>query len=260
MLSKLGQIVKSFQFRIAKRDQRESLNEDSLSCSIGYYFHNKDLLHQALIHRSVLNHPEERIESNERLEFLGDAILGCIVCDELYEMHPEWEEGQLTKAKSCIVSRVVLARQGQKMNLGDYLYLSPGEEKSGGRNRRSILSDTFEALVGAIYLDGGIDAARHFIQKYLLDDKDRLLSERLHRNYKSFLLEHVQSQGISVPRYHVVNTTGPEHKKVFTVSVVVRGEELGKGTGLTKKRAEQEAAREALIHLRVIEDKEKQRD
>ena len=254
MLKKLGQIVKSLQFRFAKRNQRESLKEDSLSCNIGYFFHDQDLLHLALTHRSVLNHPDERIQSNERLEFLGDSILGCIVCDALYEMHPDWEEGQLTKAKSCIVSRAVLAKQAQKMNLGEYLYLSPGEEKSGGRARRSILSDTFEALVGAIYLDGGIDAARIFIQKYLLRDKERLLEESLHRNYKSLLLEHVQSQGISVPRYHVINTTGPEHKKVFTVSVTVRGDESGKGTGLTKKRAEQEAAHQALIKLNVINE------
>jgi len=203
----------------------------------------------------VLNHPDERIQSNERLEFLGDAILGLIVCDALYKKYPDWEEGQLTKAKSCIVSRAVLARQAEKMNLGRYLFLSPGEEKSGGRSRRSILSDTFEALIGAIYIDGGMEAAHKFIRKYLLRDEEKLLKERLYRNYKSLLLEYIQSQGQSIPRYHVVDTTGPEHKKVFTISVTVKGEELGKGTGLTKKHGEQEAAYEALKKLGVLDHK-----
>lgn len=244
--------IKSFVSKIKFYRQRGLLKEDPLSYAIGYCFKSTSLRDKAMTHRSVLKNSDQRIASNERLEYLGDAVLGMVVSDALYKKYPSWEEGQLTKAKSCMVSRHTLAQQAIKMDLGQYLFLSPGEEKSGGRHRRSILSDTFEALLGAVYLDGGLDAAKDFIHRFLFADCEAIIQEGLKKNYKSWLLEYVQSLGKQVPRYRVIHTSGPEHNKVFTIIVSVEGEELGRGMGSTKKRAEQEAAYEALIKLGLI--------
>lgn len=244
--------IKSFISKLKFYRQRGLLKEDPLSYAIGYCFKNIALRDQAMTHRSVLKNTDKRIASNERLEYLGDAVLGMIVSDALYKKYASWEEGQLTKAKSCMVSRHTLAQQAIKMDLGKYLYLSPGEEKSGGRHRRSILSDTFEALLGAIYLDGGLNAARDFVQRFLIADCEVIIREGLKKNYKSWLLEYVQSLGKQVPRYRVIHTSGPEHKKMFTIIVSVEDEEMGTGKGSTKKRAEQEAAYEALVKLGLI--------
>lgn len=220
----------------------------SLFRTISYRFRDTDLLRLAMTHRSCLTEDSEPRISNERLEFLGDAVLGLIVTEAFYEQYPEATEGELTKAKSYIVSREVLAKRARDLGLGMYLFLGDGEEKSGGRERASILSDAFESLLGAVYLDGGLAEARRFVQRHLLKEF-RGASPRFHHNYKSVLLEYVQGKGMKAPTYRTLKETGPDHQKSFTVVVEVDGETMGVGRGSRKKRAEQEAARQAVETL-----------
>jgi ribonuclease-3 len=231
---------------------RESDSWDSLSCQIDYHFKNLELLKEAMTHRSVCQDKDMKRFSNERLEFLGDAVLGLVITDELFHRFPDHDEGQLTKAKSHLVSREVLFKQAEKMDLGQYLLVSNGEEKSGGRTRQSILADAFEAVIGAIFIDGGLEAVRRFIQRHLLKDMDSLLSSKYHHNFKSLLLETVQARGELIPQYRVVFESGPDHHKEFTVEVIVDGKGMGRGTGSSKKKAEQRAACEALQQMGVI--------
>ena len=220
----------------------------SLFRTICHRFRDKDLVRLAMTHRSCLSEVSEARTSNERLEFLGDAVLGVLVTEALYRQFPEATEGELTKAKSYIVSREMLAKKAGALGLGTYLFLGEGEERSGGRERASILSDAFEALLGAVYLDGGLAAARRFVKRHLLKDLDGT-SPRIHQNYKSVLLEYAQGRGMRAPTYRTLKETGPDHQKNFTVEVEVGGETLGLGKGSRKKRAEQEAARQAVGKL-----------
>ena len=222
---------------------------DSLYRTISYRFKNETLIQQAMTHRSFLVNETETVESNERLEFLGDAVLGMIVTDELYRRFPNQSEGQLTKAKSRIVNRESLAKKAIRIGLGRYLLLGIGEEKSGGRDRHSILSDAYEALIGAMYIDGGLDEVRRFVHRHVLIDMDRLFDHKFHHNYKSWLLEYVQGRGGLSPEYSVLHESGPDHKKVFTVEVFVDGRVMGRGKGHSKKIAEQQAALKAIEHL-----------
>ncbi|HEX9934384.1 MAG TPA: ribonuclease III [bacterium] len=212
---------------------------------MAYRFHDERLLRQALTHRSCFRKPEEHGCSNERLELLGDAVLGLVVTDILYRRFPQKSEGDLTRLKSLVVSRDVLARAADRLGLGECILLGNGEERSGGRHRRSILADAFEALLGAMYLDGGFEPARGFIQAYLIRDAERFYAGGSGGNYKSLLLEHVQGKGLGSPRYRVIDERGPDHRKEFTVEVLVKGAVLGTGKGPSKKRAEQLAAKEA---------------
>ena len=232
-------------FRKTRLKKGQSVNWSPLYRVIKYQFRNEDLLAQAMTHRSALQF-RGRWMSNERLEFLGDAVLGFVVTDELYKKFPEGNEGDLTKAKSILVSRESLAQQGKNLDLGRYLILGRGEERSGGRNRRSILSNAYEALIGAIYLDGGVSAVRTLIKRDILIGLDSLVSNKFHHNYKSWLLEFVQASGHVSPKYRVLEETGPDHHKKFTVEVLVGSESMGIGSGPSKKRAEKAAAREAI--------------
>jgi ribonuclease-3 len=180
------------------------------------------------------------------LEFLGDAVLELIVIEYLYTHYRDELEGDLTQKKSLLVSRSVLAERAERMGLGRYILMSEAERESGGATRSSILADTFEAILGAIYLDQGLEAARRFVHSRLLANAEHLLRDRDLRNYKSELQELIQSRFKIPPRYRVVKETGPEHRKVFTVQVELRGQVLGRGTGHNKKEAEQSAARDAL--------------
>jgi len=223
-----------------------------LSDVIGYRFVNKALLIQALKHRSYLPFSNERrVDSNERLELLGDAVLGLVVTEHLFRLYPKKEEGDLTALKSLMVSRKILASSARQIGLGDFVLLSQAEERSGGRNRPSILADVFEALTGAIYLDGGLASARSFVQKHLLSRMDDIVHQEQHRNYKSLLLEYAQGRNLGAPIYVVTAEQGPDHDKTFTVEVRIQDQAVGKGMGNSKKKAEQQAAKSALEKLMV---------
>ncbi|HVP36351.1 MAG TPA: ribonuclease III [Terriglobales bacterium] len=217
---------------------------------LGYRFKNQALLEEALIHRSFLKEPgKERSSSYERLEFLGDAVLGLSVSRYLFENFPDKDEGELTKLKATLVSEVNLSRRAKLISLGKYLYLSAEEEKSGGRSRPSILSDSYEALLGAIFLDGGLSAAERFIQANLLKNLKETSEDKSMYNFKGELLELLQARGEGVPKYEVMAEEGPDHQKMFTIGVYSKGNLLGTGKGLSKKEAEQNAAKMALEEL-----------
>lgn len=215
---------------------------------LDYRFRDPGLLRLALSHRSWVNNAArgERPPSNERLEFLGDAVMNAIITDYLYNRYTGCDEGELSKMKSLVVSAKVLVPCAELLHLGDFVLLSKSEERSGGRRRPSILADAFEAVLGAVYLDGGYEAVRGLLNRTLIHIMDDILADADLANYKSLLLEFSQSRGFGAPFYDVLNETGPEHRKAFVVSVKVRGEEWGRGTGTSKKEAEQAGARDAL--------------
>jgi ribonuclease-3 len=206
----------------------------------------KKIYQTAFTHRSFLNESTGNIQSNERLEFLGDSILSFIVSSYLYELRPQDAEGDLTNLRSYIVKTGSLAKVAQKLNLGEYLHLSRGEELSGGRENIQLLANTFEALLGAIFLDLGIEAARKFVHQYLLPIFEKELREGPPKDSKSLLQEIAQTQTKQAPKYKILETKGPDHAKEFTVGVFVQGKLIGQGTGLSKQVAEEEAATQAL--------------
>jgi len=248
------------------------LGLEALEERINYSFRDKSLLVRALKHRSYVYHALEtqqaaerggngatevdanalpaECQANERLEFLGDAVLGVVTTHFLYNRFPHKPEGELTKLKSVLVSKNVLARRATAIGLDQHLLLSELEESAGGRKRRSILGDAFEALLGAMYLDGGLEAPRTFLHRELLAHLDELTRDTTFINYKSLLLEHVQGRGETPPEYRLREQSGPDHRKTFTVEVVVNGEIMGQGVGRSKKDAQQVAAKEA--YERVI--------
>lgn len=235
-----------------KKEPRR-IDFQSLRETLGYNFSNEELFVQALKHRSYLPVAHEsRIHSNERLELLGDAVLGLVVVEFLYQRYPDKEEGELTSMKSLIVSRRILARIARALRLGQFILISESEEKSGGRSRASINSDAVEAIIGAIYLDGGLEKAREFIHDKVLANFEEVISRELHKNFKSMLLEYSQSRNLGLPSYHVQSVNGPDHEKIFTIQVKIQDEVLGLGVANSKKRAEQLAARDALRNLYII--------
>ncbi|MDZ7344156.1 MAG: ribonuclease III [candidate division KSB1 bacterium] len=230
----------------------EESDTEARKCAkhIGYRFRRIELLEQALKHRSYLPQVNERrVSSNERLELLGDAVLGLVVTEALYHRFPDKEEGEITAMKSLLVSRKILARFARQLDLGRFILMSEAEERSGGRSRPSIISDTFEAVIGAIYIDGGLESARAFIEAVVLNEIEPILNEEQHRNFKSLLLEYSQRYNLGVPTYAVRSEEGPDHDKIFTVEVRVQNRMVGVGAGNSKKRAEQSAAQNALERL-----------
>jgi ribonuclease-3 len=213
-------------------------------------FNNPALIITAFKHRSYLNiTSENRIASNERLEFLGDAVLDLVVTQYLYQKFPKRTEGQLSKIKSILVSKPVLAEIASNLSFGEMILINKGEEKTGGRTRQSILSDAFEAVIGALYLDQGLDTAGAFIQQYLITHFKSIMQRELFKNYKSILLEYAQSKHGQLPEYQVLEEHGPDHDKRFVIAVFLKDEEIGQGRGRSKKIAEQEAAKTALQNL-----------
>jgi ribonuclease-3 len=186
------------------------------------------------------------------MEFLGDAVLGVLVSEHLYRTHPGLQEGELTKMKSLLVSKTILAQQARQMGLGAFMRLSEAEAESGGRDRTSILGDAFESVLGALYLDQGLEAARKFVQRQLLAHAGDITSDMRHVNYKSLLQEHVQGRFKAHLQYRTRAEEGPEHEKWFTMEVTASGQVLGSGRGRNKKEAEQHAACDALIRLGVL--------
>ena len=212
---------------------------------IGYEFKNKDLLTTALTHSSFANEAKGGIKYNERLEFLGDSVLGIVVSNYIYLHCPDLPEGKLTKLRASLVCEKSLYVYAKQIELGKHIRLSKGEKRSGGDDRPSILSDAFEALIAAIYLDGGIEPARNFIFRFVIPDIKSSKPKKF-KDYKTALQEIVQKNPEEKLTYVLVKETGPDHDKHFVVEVHLNSNVIGKGGGRSKKEAEQQAAREAL--------------
>ncbi len=219
-----------------------------LEAAIGYRFQNITLLQNALSHSSYANERYHNgLMSNERLEFLGDSILGMVVAEHLYRNFPDRPEGELTRMRADMVCETALAAVADKLGLGEHLLLGHGEEQGGGRSRASILADAVESVIAACYLDGGMEAARQFIGRFILSN---VPSGRLHNlDYKTTLQELVQQKKNQVLSYALIGQTGPDHDKQFSVEVSLNGAVVGQGTGTSKKRAEQAAACAAIEAL-----------
>lgn len=222
----------------------------ALQIRLGYNFRDENLLRLALTHPSVAHEQGAPVQHNQRLEFLGDAVLQLVLTRELYEKFPSFNEGPLTKARAKLVNRRTLAVHGRTLSLGEHLILSRGEELHGGRERPSALADTFEAVVGAIFLDGGYEVAREFILREFNAAFSGLEVIPILENPKGELQEFLQARSSEAPKYHVVSSSGPDHDRIFECTVHHAGEELARGTGKSKKAAESEAALAALARLR----------
>ena len=219
----------------------------TLEEKLGYTFQNQALLENALTHSSCANESRGKLQSNERLEFLGDSILGMVVADHLYRNHPDLPEGELTRTRAALVCEESLVEVAAELNLGEYLRLGKGEESGGGRHRPSIQADAVEAVLAAVYLDGGIGSARKIIQRYILCREIEGLNSS--RDYKTALQELVQRESGQVLKYRLTGEEGPDHDKRFFVEVDLNGAPLGSGKGHSKKEAEQMAAKAAIAKL-----------
>lgn len=216
-----------------------------LETAIGYEFHDRNFLELALVHRSALNELKLKV-SNERLEFLGDAVLELTISEFLYHHRPDEPEGVLTAARSAMVRTESLAEVARELELGTYLKMSRGEEKTGGRKNESLLANATEALAGAIYLDGGFAAAREFVARFLIPRAEAVFQGSL-KDAKSLLQEKVQEAGFPAPTYQTMQETGPDHEKMFVVAVAAMDQkQLGIGRGKSKQVAQQQAAKNAL--------------
>lgn len=228
-------------------DKRRITALTSLCSSCEVKLSNLELLHQALIHTSYVNESKNCLYGdNERLEFLGDAVLDVVISEYLFRHFPSLPEGELTKARANLVCEQTLAYQASQLKLGEHLMLGRGEEASGGRERCSILADAFEAVIGAIYIDGGFAAAANFIHKQFAGQLREITTGQYNHDYKTLLQETVQRNADSRVQYEVIAAQGPDHDKFFEVAVLLNGNPMGTGTGKTKKEAEQQAAKQAL--------------
>ena len=222
-------------------------SSEALEDRIGYHFHNRYLLECALTHTSYANEQKiRRYEDYERLEFLGDSVLGFVTAEFLFVQHPDLPEGDLTRIRAALVCEQSLYEVARKLELGKYLKLGRGEEAGGGRERTSILADATEAVFAAVYLDGGITAASQLIHRVLLDVEREEVVEERRKDYKTALQELVQRQADQVLTYRMIGEQGPDHAKTFQAEVLLNGEPLGTGSGHSKKEAEQAAAKAAL--------------
>lgn len=225
---------------------------EELERKIDYFFRDKEILHRALTHRSFSHeNPERLIKDNETLEFLGDSILGFVISELLFDTYShQYTEGLMSKVKSYIISTEILSAKARQIDLGDYLLLGKGEEKTGGRGKRSLLANTFEALIAAIFLDGGLEEAKKFVHAFFRHTMEQVVEKDFHFNdFKSILQEKLQSLGEIPPDYGIILEEGPHHQKVFHVDIRIRNVAVACGTGTTKKEAEQDAARKAYEQL-----------
>jgi len=224
---------------------------DGLQERIGYVFRDPGLLERALTHRSFSNeHRDLRSPNNERLEFLGDAVLGFVVGDLIYRAFPNLQEGALSKIKAHLVSATMLAGKGRELNLGRYLRMGAGEARSGGSEKLSLLADAFEALVAAVYLDGGLASAEGLVRRTFMPDVSGIdVGDLSFHDYKTALQETAQGLGLPLPEYRVVDEYGPDHEKCFVVEVFWDGESFAYGKGSSKREAQRKAAKEALKKL-----------
>lgn len=223
-------------------------NWEELEQIIGYHFADKQLLKQAMLHSSCANERKiQKIGNYERLEFLGDAILEFVTSEFLYQEYPDKTEGELTKLRASLVCEFSLSSIANELELGRFVQLSKGEEGTGGRHRESILCDLFESLLGAIFLDGGIEPARDYVMKYLLNDVEK---HSLFYDTKTTLQEVVHAQGHESLEYELLETSGPEHHRTYRSQILIGGKPLAQGSGTSKKASEQRAAYEALLLLK----------
>ncbi|HUW63807.1 MAG TPA: ribonuclease III [Spirochaetia bacterium] len=228
---------------------------DVLKERLGLAWADDSLLHLALTHSSYPY--ENRVaggDDNQRLEFLGDAVLGLLISDYLYRTYPRYTEGELTKLRAAVVCEPSLASVARELGLGECLNMGRGEERSGGRRRPSILADAMEALLGAVYLGGGIAEAKRVVHEYFIPLINEVVGGHRERDYKTVLQEKLQQYSTAPLSYTIVKEEGPDHNKIFTAAVVYRGRILGNGAGHSKKLAEQQAARSALVQLRTEGD------
>lgn len=221
-------------------------NIDEIEKRIGYNFKDHNLLMTALTHSSYANESRNNISDNERLEFLGDSVLGLVIADYLYKVFAQYKEGDLTKIRASIVSEGSLAEIARSIELGEFLYLGKGEANTGGRNRDSILADAVEAIIGAVYLEGGINQASELIIRLFTPVIKQSFEGKGFQDYKTQLQEVLQKNSDKEINYHVIEENGPDHNKEFVVEVHHNGQAIGTGKGKSKKEAEQQAAKEAL--------------
>ncbi len=238
------------EFWLFKKGKLALADLASLQQTLGVSFNDASLLEQALVHSSYINeNPGFAPTSNERLEFLGDAVLDLIVAEKLYQDFPHFTEGEMTKLRAALVRRDTLARMARAIGLGDHLYLGKGEEAGGGRHKPVNLAGAMEAVIAAIFLDQGLSIARDFILRLLDIELQKAVSQGIEIDYKSELQEFIQAREQQIPTYHVIEATGPDHDKRFTVEVRLGETVLGRSSGKSKKAAESEAARSALEKL-----------
>lgn len=211
-------------------------------------FKNHDLFLQAFTHRSFLNETRDKLESNERLEFLGDSILSFIVSQYLYQAYPEFKEGVLTNLRSLLVNTKILAEIARDLEFGKLLRLSKGEEDSKGRENESLLADSFEAFVGALYIDQGLDAAKQFLYDTVIERSKEIVQKKTFKDPKSLLQEYVQARKLNSPVYKVIQEEGPAHARIFTIGVWISNKLMGQGIGKSKQQGEERAAQEAIKH------------
>lgn len=254
----LNVITKKHSTQILKSEFADKVAK--LQSIIGYKFNNPDFLVFSLTHDSYTydtlhQKSDSKSETNllyERLEFLGDAVLGIIVAEYLFQKHKKEDEGFLSKLKSNIVSEKYLAMKGNYMQIGSFIIMSEKEERNGGRERKSIIADTMEAVIAAIYLDGGLEKAREFITTYIINDYENQIQLNELINYKSILQEYCQPLYQNTPEYKLITEKGPDHSKTFEMEVYINDTLCGLGVGTTKKEAQQQAAHNACIKLKLI--------
>ena|SRR3989344_4943482 len=219
---------------------------EELEKTLNIKFRNKNLLKNAFIHRSYLNeHSEEKLPNNERLEFLGDSILAFVVSTYLFQNHPDSQEGDLTNFRASLVNSKSLSEVAKRLNLGKFLYLSRGEETTGGREREYLLANTVESLIGAIYLDSGIEKVSSFIKNYILNNLGEIIEKELYKDFKSKMQERSQEVFSITPTYQVIIEEGPDHNKKFRLGVYLGKLLVSEGEGKSKQEAEQKAAKAA---------------
>ena len=232
------------------KKQRKMNNYKELQTKLNVQFKNIDLLDNAFVHRSFLNeHKGDGIENNERLEFLGDAVLELIISAYLFEHYPEKPEGELTNIRAAVVRTESLAEESRNLGFGEYLKMSKGEEDSGGKDKDYLLANTFEAVLGAIYLDQGFDVCVDYLNRTLLQKVSTIVENNLFIDPKTQAQEMIQAEFKVTPIYEVVKEEGPDHDKTFTVALMVNGKEMGRGSGTSKQKAEEAAAEKALESL-----------
>lgn len=226
-------------------------NQSALEQKLQIYFKTPEVCRLAFIHKSFINEvSSNEVESNERLEFLGDAVLELVVTNFLFVKYPEMSEGELTPIRSALVRGTNLATVAQKLNLGQHLYLSKGEEASGGRQKEYILANLVEALIGAIYIDLGYEKAERFIYDHILNNVDEIITQKAHLDTKTYLQEKSQELESITPEYKLESEEGPDHNKEFTMGVYLNDKLIATGTGSSKQKAEQDAAKNAIEELK----------